>query len=116
MTTPLLIILGVALVGIVYVLLSVGTDAYFRLRGPRLVTCPETHAPVEVDLDATHGAVTALSGHPALRIKHCARWDDAPDLRDCAQGCLQGIDARSAQRHGLLTRPLQTMRSSATQV
>ena len=112
MYTPLIILLAVAVVGCLYVLLPIGADAFFRLRGPRLVTCPETQAPVEVNLDPGFGAVTALTGHPKLRVKECARWEDA-QLRHCAQACLQGIDALAAQEHGLLTRPLQAAGSSA---
>jgi hypothetical protein len=105
MNTALMILLAVGLVGVVYVLLPIGIDTYLRLRGPRLVTCPETQAPVEIDLDARFGALTALSGRPALRVKECGRWQDTA-LRTCAQGCLCGIDALAAQEHGLLTRPL----------
>ncbi len=106
MNTALIILLAVAAVGILYVLVPVGTAAYFRLRGPRLVTCPDTHATVEIDLDAARGAVTGLFGRPALRVKQCARWQDGQP-RDCAQGCLEGIDPLAAREHGLLTRPLQ---------
>lgn len=112
MNAPVLILLAVGAVGVLYVLLPIGMDTYFRLRGPRLVTCPDTQAPVAVDLDARFGALTALAGRPALRIKHCARWQDA-ESRACAQGCLQGIDALAAREHGLLTRPLQATGSTA---
>ena len=112
MYTPLIILLAVAAVGCLYVLLPIGADAFFRLRGPRLVTCPDTQAPVEVGLDPGFGALTALTGHAKLRVKHCARWEDAR-LQQCAQGCLRGIDALAAQEHGLLTRPLQTAASGA---
>jgi hypothetical protein len=107
MYTPLMIVLAVVAVGCLYVLLPIAADAFFRLRGPRVVTCPETQASVEVDLDPGFGALTALTGHPKLRVKQCTRWEDAR-LQDCAQGCLNGIDALAAQEHGLLTRPLQT--------
>ena len=106
MNTALIILLVIAAVGGVYVLLSIGLDTYWGLRGPRLVTCPDTQAPVEVALDAGWGALMALKGRPMLRIQHCARWQDA-ESRHCAQGCLQGIDPLAAQKHGLLTRPLQ---------
>jgi hypothetical protein len=112
MQTPLIILLAVVAVAFLYVLLPIGADAFFRLRGPRVVTCPETQASVEVGLDPRFGALTALTGHPKLRVKHCARWEDAR-LQDCAQDCLHGIDPLAAQEHGLLTRPLQTAGSSA---
>jgi hypothetical protein len=98
--------LAIAAVGLLYVVLPIGADAFFHLRGPRVVTCPDTQAPVEVDLDARFGALTALRGHPKLRVKHCTRWQDAR-LQHCAQDCLRGIDPLAAREHGLLTRPLQ---------
>jgi len=112
MNTALIILLAILAVGVLYVLLPIGLDEYFRLRGPRVVMCPDTQAPVEVDLDAGFGALTALSGRPLLRVQHCERWQDAPS-RSCAQGCLQGIDALAAREHGLLTRPLRTTGSTA---
>ena len=114
MNTPLIILLAILSVGVLYVLLPIAMDEYSRLRGPRVVTCPETQAPVEVDLDAGFGALTALSGRPTLRVQRCEHWQDA-ESRSCAQGCLQGIDALAAREHGLLTRPLQRAGSSAQQ-
>ncbi len=111
MNTALFTLLAIAAVGGVYVLLPIGVDAYWRLRGPRLVTCPDTQAPVEVALDAGWGALTTLKGRPMLRIQHCARWQDAASRR-CAQGCLHGIDPLAAREHGLLTRPLQATGSA----
>ena len=105
MSTPLIILLAILAVGCLYVLLPIAMDAYLRLRGPRVVTCPETQAPAEVDLDAGFGALTALSGRPSLRVQQCEHWHD-PQSRSCAQSCLQGIDALVAREHGLLTRPL----------
>jgi hypothetical protein len=106
MNTAFIILLAILAVGVLYVLLPIAMDEYFRLRGPRVVTCPDTQAAVEIDLDAGFGAVTALSGRPRLRVKECERWQDEQS-RSCAQGCLQGIDALAAREHGLLTRPLQ---------
>ena len=106
MATPLMTLAAVAAVGVLYVLVPIAAAAYLRLRGPRLVTCPATHGTLEVELDATHGALTALGGRPALRIGNCARWED-PAHRNCGQGCLDGIDPVTAGKHGLLTRPLR---------
>jgi len=106
MNTPVIILLAILAVGCLYVLLPIAMDAYVRLRGPRVVTCPETQTPAEVDLDAGFGALTALSGRPSLRVKRCEHWQDAQSS-SCAQGCLEGIDALAAREHGLLTRPLQ---------
>ena len=112
MNTALIVLLALAAVGGLYVLLPIGIDEYFRLRGPRVVMCPDSQTPEEVELDASFGALTALAGRPTLRVKHCARWREALPL-NCVQGCLQGIDAPAARGHGLLTRPLQTTDSAA---
>ena len=112
METPLLVLLAVAAVACLYVLLPMGIDAYTHLRGPRVVTCPDTRAPVEVDLDPAFGTLAVLKGRPALRVKECARWEDA-QLRHCAQACLNGIDPIAAREHGLLTQPLAGAGSGA---
>ncbi len=114
MSTALIVLFAVAAIGLAYVLLPIGTYAYFRLRGPRLVTCPDTQAAAEVDIDAAGGAVTGLFGRPALRVKHCARWQDE-QARSCAQGCLEGIDPLAAWEQALLARPLQATGSTVQQ-
>lgn len=109
MNTALIILVAIIAVGVFYVLLPIGMDEYVRLRGPRVVTCPETQTTAEIDLDAGFGALTALSGRPMLRVKGCEHWQDAHSRR-CAQGCLQGIDALAARERG---RPLQATGSIA---
>jgi len=90
MHTALMILLAVAAVGVVYVLLPMGLD---------------TNTFVEVDLDARFAALTSLRGKPTLRVKQCARWQDAQS-QSCAQECLHGVDALALEGHGLLTRAL----------
>jgi hypothetical protein len=63
---------------------------YYRLRGIRLVTCPESGRPVTVDLDAARAAVAAAAGHAAWRLDQCSRW---PERRDCGQECLAEIES-----------------------
>ena len=64
--------------------------AYFKLRGKRLVTCPETQKPVAVDLDALHLARDAAFGPLHLRLSECSRW---PERQGCGQECLRQIEA-----------------------
>jgi len=64
--------------------------AYFKLRGKRLVTCPETRKPAAVDLDAAHLAGDAAFGSPPLRLSECSRW---PERQGCGQECLKQIEA-----------------------
>jgi hypothetical protein len=64
--------------------------AYFKLRGKRLVTCPETKQPAAVDVDAAHAAREAIFGSPHLRLSECSRW---PERRGCGQECLRQIES-----------------------
>lgn len=63
--------------------------AYFRFRGKRLVTCPETHRTAAVDLDARQAARESLFGSPHFRLQECSRW---PERQGCGQECLSQIE------------------------
>jgi hypothetical protein len=64
--------------------------AYLDFRAKRLVSCPETGRTVAVSLDASHAALTSVTGHARLRLSDCTRW---PERRDCGQECLRQIEA-----------------------
>ncbi len=80
------------LAGIMYVLLRCleAGRTYFKLRGRRLVTCPETNRPAAIELDAKYAALTAVFGRPELRISRCSRW---PERRNCGECCLKQIES-----------------------
>lgn len=59
------------------------------MRGPRLVTCPETRAPAAVELDLGHLAVTSAAGFREFRLRDCSRW---PEKEGCGQMCLAEIE------------------------
>ncbi len=89
---------GTILVAIVVVTLAVGLfifraipalRAYFEYRGKRLITCPETHKAVAVDVAAREAAVGAFLSEPTLRLTECSRW---PERKDCGQECLKQIE------------------------
>jgi hypothetical protein len=88
--TATLIVLAV-LIG---VLLLVQTTrivrAWWRLRAPRLVTCPETEAPAAVTINATGTLLTSAFGGPFVWLSACSRW---PSRRLCGQECLPQIKA-----------------------
>jgi hypothetical protein len=67
-----------------------GVRAYFKYRGKRLVTCPETHKPAAVDVAAGEAAIGAFLSAPTLRLRQCSRW---PERHDCGEECLQQIEA-----------------------
>jgi hypothetical protein len=85
------IVLAIAALGVLYVFVPIAADAYRRFRSPRTVTCPETSAPADVQIDGVHAAITALDGPPLLEVKRCSRW---PEHRHCGQACLEQIDAQ----------------------
>ena len=67
-----------------------GARLYFKLRGKRLVTCPETDLPAAVNVDAKNAAKEAVFGMPHLRLGECSRW---PERGDCGQVCLRQIES-----------------------
>jgi hypothetical protein len=71
-------------------LLFRGLRTYFKLRGKRLVTCPETQESAAVELDAARLARGATFGAPLLRLSECSRW---PERQGCGQECLRQIEA-----------------------
>lgn len=63
---------------------------WWRLRGQRLITCPETHAPAAVALSASSTAAHVLFTTSSLKLTTCSRW---PSRRDCDQACVPQIEA-----------------------
>ncbi len=68
-----------------------GIRVYFRFRGARVVTCPETHQVAVVELAARPMGMQAILDEPCFRLSECSRW---PMRRDCGQDCLRQIEAR----------------------
>ncbi len=98
----LLIVFAVAFVLSFIPLTFLAIRGYRKFRGTRVVTCPETRAPVAVELDAGHAAATNLTGEADLRLKSCTRW---PERQDCGQECLAQIEAAP---EGCLVRTMLT--------
>ncbi len=74
----------------VYVLYHLYGSArtYFKFRGKRLVTCPETHKTAAVELDAKGAAREAFTQNPRMQLSECTRW---PERKNCGQECLDEI-------------------------
>jgi hypothetical protein len=62
---------------------------YWKNRGTRVITCPETEEFEAVKLDARHAAATGLLGTAHFRLESCTRW---PEREDCPQTCIQQIE------------------------
>jgi hypothetical protein len=67
-----------------------GVQEYFKFRGQRLVTCPQSQSAAAVEMAATEAALGAFVNEPTLRLKHCSRW---PERQNCGQECLEQIEA-----------------------
>jgi hypothetical protein len=90
MSTAVIVILGIALVVVLVLLARTAGRAYFRYRGTRIVTCPETERPVAVEADALRAATGAARGQHKVQLKDCTRW---PERRNCGQECLTELEA-----------------------
>ena len=63
-------------------------SVWFRMRGQRVVTCPDNRRAVAVSLNARRAASTAFGGSPELVLSECTRW---PEKAGCGQECLSQI-------------------------
>lgn len=88
MSTQWFIVILIALVGGAYAALAV--TSWFRMRGTRVVTCPETKHSAAVEVDAEHAALTSLVEDADIRLRTCSRW---PERKDCTQPCVAQIEA-----------------------
>jgi hypothetical protein len=94
--------LGVALAIVVLAMMAAyggyrvihGIRVYFRFRGTRLVTCPETHKPAVVEVAARSMGMQAILDEPSLRLSECSRW---PMRGGCGQDCLKQIEVRPSE-------------------
>jgi hypothetical protein len=66
-----------------------GVRVYYRFRGTRLVTCPETHKSAVIEVAARSMGMQAILEEPCLRVSECSRW---PMRRECGQDCLRQIE------------------------
>jgi hypothetical protein len=85
--TPYLVGL-LALVGMLLVVRF--AIAYVRLRGARVVTCPETQTQAGVELNAGKAAASAAVGLTSYRLAACSHW---PERAGCGQMCLAEIQS-----------------------
>jgi hypothetical protein len=81
----------IAFIGLVLVItVVISTVAWFRLRGKRVITCPESKTAEAVEIDALRGAMQDMfRDRPNLSLASCSRW---PERQDCGQECLAQIE------------------------
>lgn len=92
MTTLTLVVLAVVFVaaGIVLIRSIPAMQAYFKYRGKRIITCPETLHKEAVEVAMGTAAASAFVGGADIHLKECSRW---PTRHDCGQECLGQIEA-----------------------
>ena len=82
-----LVVFAVVLLGVAA--LAFVMRRYVRLRGTRVVSCPETNDAVAVEIDAGRAALTGAFGKAQFDLTGCTRW---PERRDCGRECLAQIE------------------------
>jgi hypothetical protein len=87
--TIIVSVLGLAVALFVFRALP-GVRAFFKFRGQRLVTCPETHTPEAVTVAAKEAGLGAFLNEPTLHLDKCSRW---PERQTCGQECLEQVEA-----------------------
>jgi hypothetical protein len=98
--TVLIVILAVLMMALggavifVFSRMKTGGEAWWKFRGTRVITCPETTTHAAVEVSAARAALTALWGDPHLRLRACSRW---PERSDCGQDCLEQIESSPEQ-------------------
>jgi hypothetical protein len=80
-----------AVVLLVYVGIAIAT--WRRLRGLRVVSCPETRRPAGVTVDLGHALATAVWEAADVRLASCSCW---PERQGCDEGCVPQIETGEA--------------------
>jgi nucleotide-binding universal stress UspA family protein len=81
---PWMILLGLAVVALVFVLVPVGASAFAAWRRPVRLTCPRTRTEAQVRVPALAAAIASLFGRDAA-VERCSLWHA---VLDCREECL----------------------------
>jgi hypothetical protein len=95
MTTALLILVAaailVAAVAMFFVRLS-------KMKGPRVITCPDNHETAAVEVDAARATLTSIfRGETDYQLTTCTRW---PEKAGCGQECV--VEIHGSPNHCLV--------------
>lgn len=78
-----------AFIAALVVVMILPAVAWFEVRrryaGKRKITCPETHDPATIELDATAAANARFRGTVTPQVATCSRW---PMREGCAEDCV----------------------------
>jgi hypothetical protein len=92
MQFPGLVILGVLVIGAVFVVLPVALTTLAENRHARAVRCPEAGTSARVHFDPARAARGALVGRVWLSVADCSLW---PERGGCGQACTKAPAAIS---------------------
>jgi hypothetical protein len=79
-------LVGLFVLGLLYVALPFTVDVYRRFNYRKVVKCPETGQLTEVKPNALWAALTANFRKPSLRVRDCSLW---PKREGCAEKCVK---------------------------
>lgn len=79
------LLLGLAVLAVVFVMLPVGLAVFAYYRHPRPVRCPLAAADAVIRVDARRAGFAAALGSSAVSVTSCTFW---PERRRCGQACL----------------------------
>ncbi len=82
---PWIIVTAIIALGVVYVLLPIGLEAFFRYRRRKFLRCPVTGDEAWVLIDARRAGISSVLGRLSLRIRTCSLW---PGRYACGRECL----------------------------
>jgi hypothetical protein len=91
MTAPYYLLGAAIVVVALSVFLRKPIREYVRMRGTRVIICPDNGQAAAVTVDAGHAAMTSAGGHEHLRLESCSRW---PEKAGCGQDCLTQIESQ----------------------
>ena len=86
---PMQVLVPLLLAAVLAVYLGIAIRAAWRMRGKRVVICPETRQPAGVTVDIGHAATTAVWEKTDVRLNACSRW---PERANCDQPCTAQIE------------------------
>ena len=79
----------VAVTGLVAAtLIARAAQIWWKLRGARVIACPENRRPAGVRVNALRAATKPFARTPAWHLSSCSRW---PERAGCGQECLGRI-------------------------
>ena len=98
MNRVFLLIVGIVVLGLLYVIAPVVADTYRRYRGRNTIICPDTGQIAEVEIKAGYAGLMSALGKHWVRVKWCSLW---PRKKDYAQECMKEYQSAAIEDHNI---------------